>query len=129
MLSLVTTVAAVIVEDEAEAIPVDTILVESPARLLSCCCCGADEGTLIVILNAVGGEVVTTAAAGADEIEDDEMGDDSRELILISLELLLSSTDCFVGGRIGLMVSLGTVGVTEHSARMCNGLLPSAEQS
>uniref|UniRef100_A0A182QKA3 Uncharacterized protein n=1 Tax=Anopheles farauti TaxID=69004 RepID=A0A182QKA3_9DIPT len=70
-------------------------------------------GTLIVIFSAcVCDEVVTETVAAADEIEDDETGDDSRELILVSLELLLSSPDCFVGGRIGLIVSFGTVGAS-----------------
>lgn len=126
MLSLVTT--------EAETPPVDAAEADSaPTTLLSCsCCCGpADDGTLIVILSVVGGEVVVSTAAeeeeaGADEIEDDEIGDDSRELILISLELLLSSAGCFVGCRIGLIVSFGTVCANKWDNDVW---LPSATQS
>uniref|UniRef100_A0A182U7H6 Uncharacterized protein n=1 Tax=Anopheles melas TaxID=34690 RepID=A0A182U7H6_9DIPT len=124
MLSLVTTVAPPAAADEVGD-PASAVLAECPAGLVSCCCCwcGAEEGTLIVILSAVDGEVVTATDVGADE--HDEMGDDSRELILVSLELLLSSPDCFAGGRIGLIVSFGTVGGNSAVPAL---LLPSAEQ-
>lgn len=72
-------------------------------------CCG---DTFIVILNAEGEVVMTAEVATEDDEQDEDTGEDSRELILVSLELLLSSpVDCFVdgGGGIGLMVSFGTV--------------------
>lgn len=88
-------------------------------------CCG---DTFMVILNADGEVVMTAEVATDDDEQDEDTGEDSRELILVSLELLLSSpVDCFVddGGGIGLMVSFGTV--CGRSAPPIDAAFPAAE--
>lgn len=72
-------------------------------------------GTLIVSFGMAEGELMTEL--GADD--DDEMGDDSSELILVSLEQLSSEVAAGLGG-IGLMVSLG-MGTSEGSRGMAGG--------
>lgn len=72
-------------------------------------------GTLIVNFGTTDGECMTELGAE----EDDETGDDSSELILVSLEQL--SSDGIVGfGGIGLMVSLG-IGTSDGSRGMAGG--------
>lgn len=73
---------------------------------------GSDSlGTLIVSLGMV---------AAAEEDEEDEMGDDSSELILVSLEQLSSEVAAAGLGGIGLMVSFG-MGTSEGSRGMAGG--------
>lgn len=83
---------------------------------------------MIVIFRAAVGEVVTAADAATDDTEEDETGDDSSELILVSLELLLSSpqADCLAGGNIGLIVNFGT---TVHSTGAFDKLPGSTKRS
>lgn len=71
-------------------------------------------GTLMVNLGTIEGELM--AELGADE--DDEMGEDSSELILVSLEQLSSEAVGF--GGIGLIVSLG-IGTSDGSRGMAGG--------
>lgn len=71
-------------------------------------------GTLMVSLGTIEGELM--AELGADE--DDEMGEDSSELILVSLEQL--SSEAFGFGGIGLIVSLG-IGTSDGSRGMAGG--------
>lgn len=86
---------------------------------------GSDSlGTLIVSLGMVAvpdaeaGEWMTEV--GAEEDEEDEMGDDSSELILVSLEQLSSEVAAVGFGGIGLMVSFG-MGTSEGSRGMAGG--------
>lgn len=72
-------------------------------------------GTLIVSFGMAEGELMTEL--GADE--EDEMGDDSSELILVSLEQLSSEVAAGLGG-IGLMVSFG-MGTSDGSRGMVGG--------
>lgn len=71
-------------------------------------------GTLIVNLGTIEGEQI--AELGADD--DDEIGEDSSELILVSLEQLSSEASGF--GGIGLIVSLG-IGTSDGSRGMIGG--------
>lgn len=71
-------------------------------------------GTLIVNLGTIDGEQM--AELGADD--DDEIGEDSNELILFSLEQLSSEASGF--GGIGLIVSLG-IGTSDGSLGMVGG--------
>lgn len=76
-------------------------------------------GTLIVSLGmAAEGEWMTEVST--DEDEDDEMGDDSSELILVSLEQLSSEVAAAGFGGIGLMVNFG-MGTSEGSRGMAGG--------
>lgn len=68
-------------------------------------------GTLIVNLGTTEGEQI--AEPGADD--DDEIGEDSSELILVSLEQLSSEASGF--GGIGLIVSFG-IGTSDGSRGM-----------
>lgn len=72
-------------------------------------------GTLIVSFGMAEGELMTEL--GADE--EDEIGDDSSELILVSLEQLSSEVAVGFGG-IGLMVSFG-IGTSDGSRGMAGG--------
>ena len=74
-------------------------------------------GTLMVSFGIAEGELMTEL--GADEEDEDEMGDDSSELILVSLEQLSSEVAAGLGG-IGLMVSFG-MGTSEGSRGMAGG--------
>ena len=74
-------------------------------------------GTLMVSFGMAEGELMTEL--GADEEDEDEMGDDSSELILVSLEQLSSEVAAGLGG-IGLMVSFG-MGTSEGSRGMAGG--------
>lgn len=71
-------------------------------------------GTLMVNLGTTEGELM--AELGADE--DDEIGEDSSELILVSLEQLSSDAAGF--GGMGFIVSLG-MGTSEGSRGMAGG--------
>lgn len=69
-------------------------------------------GTLMVSLGTTDGEGELMIEA---EDEDDEIGEDSNELILVSLEQLSSEEAAAAGfGGIGLIVSLG-IGTSEGS--------------
>lgn len=72
-------------------------------------------GTLMVSLGTTEGEQM--AELGADD-DDDEIGEDSSELILVSLEQLSSEASGF--GGIGLIVSLG-IGTSAGSRGMTGG--------
>lgn len=70
-------------------------------------------GTLIVSLGIAEGELMT-------DDDEDEMGDDSSELILVSLEQLSSEVAVVGFGGIGLMVSFG-MGTSEGLRGMAGG--------
>lgn len=72
-------------------------------------------GTLMVSLGTTEGEQM--AELGADD-DDDEIGEDSSELILVSLEQLSSEASGF--GGIGLIVSFG-IGTSAGSRGMTGG--------
>lgn len=73
-------------------------------------------GTLMVSLGTTEGELM--AEPGADDDDDDEIGEDSSELILVSLEQLSSEASGF--GGIGLIVSFG-IGTSDGSRGMTGG--------
>lgn len=83
---------------------------------------GSDSlGTLIVSLGMVAAEAGEwMTEVGAEEDDEDEMGDDSSELILVSLEQLSSEVAAAGLGGIGLMVSFG-MGTSEGSRGMAGG--------
>lgn len=115
MLILVTTGIAI----EAAGATTDVVAV---AVLVHAVSCGNEVttesfslGTLIVSFGIVEGEFMTEL--GADD--EDEMGDDSSELILVSLEQLSSEVAAGFGG-IGLMVNLG-IGTSDGSRGMAGG--------